>query len=76
VSLIEGVRRRGPVIGTRVGGVPDIITPGVNGLLVPSGDVAACGGHQGPDCGSSPPRSHGRGGRRAWCLERHNPTAW
>jgi len=29
------------MIGTRVGGIPDIIASGVNGLLVPSGDAAA-----------------------------------
>jgi glycosyltransferase involved in cell wall biosynthesis len=41
VSLIEAGAAARPVIGTRVGGMPDIITPGVNGLLVPSGDAEA-----------------------------------
>jgi glycosyltransferase involved in cell wall biosynthesis len=41
VSLIEACAAGRPVIGTEVGGIPDIITPGVNGLLVGSGDPAA-----------------------------------
>ncbi len=41
VSLIEACAAGRPVIGTDVGGIPDIITPGVNGLLVGSGDPAA-----------------------------------
>jgi len=41
VSLIEACAAGRAVVGTRVGGIPDIIAAGVNGLLVPSGDAAA-----------------------------------
>ena len=41
VSLIEACAAGRCVIGTQVGGIADIIAPGVNGLLVPSGDPGA-----------------------------------
>jgi len=44
VSLIEACAAGRAVVGTRVGGIPDIIASGVNGLLVPSGDSAALAG--------------------------------
>ena len=44
MSLIEACAAGRAVIGTRVGGIPDIIAAGVNGLLVPSGDAAALAG--------------------------------
>src|SRR5262249_6345653 len=39
VSLIEAMAAGRPVVATRVGGVPDLVEDGVNGLLVESGDV-------------------------------------
>lgn len=71
VSLIEACAAGRPVVGTRVGGVPDIITPGVNGLLVPSGDAAAVAGAI-QELVSDPARraSMGEEGRRMM-LQRH-----
>jgi len=44
VCLIEAGAAGKPVVGTSVGGVPDIISQGVNGFLVPSGDATALAG--------------------------------
>jgi glycosyltransferase involved in cell wall biosynthesis len=41
VSIIEAGAAGRPAIGTAVGGMPDIISDGVNGLLVPSQDPPA-----------------------------------
>lgn len=41
VSLIEAMAAARPVVATGVGGVPDLVEHGVNGLLVPPGDPSA-----------------------------------
>ena len=40
-TLVEALAVGTPVIATSVGGVPEIVTDGENGLLVPSGDPGA-----------------------------------
>jgi glycosyltransferase involved in cell wall biosynthesis len=39
LSVLEAQASGVPVIGTRAGGIPDFVTDGDNGLLVPSGDA-------------------------------------
>ena len=39
--MIEALCRARPVVGSRVGGIPDLIEDGRNGLLVEPGDTAA-----------------------------------
>jgi glycosyltransferase involved in cell wall biosynthesis len=39
--IIEAMAMGKPVIGTRVGGIPELITSGENGLLVPPGNATA-----------------------------------
>ena len=71
VSLIEACAAARCVIGTQVGGIADIIAPGVNGLLVPSGDSTALAAAI-QDLISDPARrkAMGKTGQRM-ALERH-----
>jgi glycosyltransferase involved in cell wall biosynthesis len=40
IAILEAMRAGLPVIATNVGGVPDMVVDGINGLLVESGDEA------------------------------------
>ncbi|MDX6503510.1 MAG: glycogen synthase [Gaiellaceae bacterium] len=39
--VVEALCRTRPVLGSRVGGIPDLVRDGENGVLVPPGDVEA-----------------------------------
>jgi glycogen(starch) synthase len=41
IVVIEAMAAGAPVLATRVGGVPETVRDGVNGLLTPAGDAAA-----------------------------------
>jgi glycosyltransferase involved in cell wall biosynthesis len=41
--IVEAFCRARPVVGTRVGGIPDLVQDGVNGLLVEPGDTEGLG---------------------------------
>ena len=43
MSMLEAMSARVPIIVSSVGGIPDMVTHGVHGLVVPPGDIEALG---------------------------------
>jgi glycosyltransferase involved in cell wall biosynthesis len=43
MSMLEAMSARVPIIVSSVGGIPDLVTHGVHGLVVPPGDIKALG---------------------------------
>ena len=64
--IAEAMAYRRPIVATRVGGIPELVTDGVSGLLVERGDVAALARALSALIGDPVRRaSMGRAGRRA-----------
>jgi glycosyltransferase involved in cell wall biosynthesis len=73
VVIMEAMVLRRPVLTTYVAGIPELVTPGINGWLFPAGDIDALATAM-EDCLSRPPEALQRMGEaaRVRALERHS----
>jgi glycosyltransferase involved in cell wall biosynthesis len=71
--LLEAMASGVPVVATAVGGVPEIVQPGVNGLLVPPGEPQAMADGISRLLGSPGLRASLAAQAREWVAGRHSP---
>ena len=75
ISILEAMARRRPVVATAVGGIPEVITSGVDGLLVPPEEPSALAGAIGRLLSDAPMRERiGEAGYRT-VAERYSIDA-
>ncbi len=70
--LLEAMASGVPVVATAVGGVPEIVQPGVNGLLVPPGEPPAMADEISRLLGSPGLRASLAAQAREWVAARHS----
>jgi glycosyltransferase involved in cell wall biosynthesis len=76
MALLEAMARRIPVVASAVGGVPAIISSGVNGLLVPPADTRALSDAIRMMADSGGLRQALSAAGQATVLERYNVSTW
>ena len=69
IASCEAMSCQRPVIGTRVGGLPEVVRDGETGYLVPPGDAAALAERIGALLGDPAGRARMGSAGRAWTLE-------
>jgi glycosyltransferase involved in cell wall biosynthesis len=73
-ALLEAMAARRPIVASAVGGVPELVRHGVEGLLVRDGDAATFAAHL-VQLAASPRRRNELGARgRARAAARHRPS--
>jgi glycosyltransferase involved in cell wall biosynthesis len=70
-TLLEAMAAGRAVVASRVAGIPDVVEDGVNGLLVPPGDVAALRAALARLCGDDALRERLGAAARDTALRRH-----
>jgi len=69
IAACEAMSCQRPVIGTRVGGLPEVVRDGATGYLVPPGDAAALAERIGALLGDPAARARMGAAGRAWTLD-------